>query len=229
MTKICSFLAPGVHFEVWAKPVTRIRPAGPRLIQVPHAGGPLGWRVRFENLICNKRENPPAALVYGAERRKPGTERNPRTKKNWHAQRFESVLARFAIFRSPPGLSVSSIDARRPDLSIAEGIRSIGSILKKLWSPEVGWQIRKFHKIFIFFKNILKIHKPKSTIFKTKFQTFQNMAVGSSKSPRARVPRPPRPVWWSRPLFLVGHPLHSARPAGEFPNPVCSNSILKCM
>ena len=148
MTEIYSFLAPGVHFEVWAKPVTRIRPAGPRLIQVPHAGGPLGWRVRFENLICNKRENPPAALVYGQERRKPGTERNPRTKKIWHAQRFESVLARFAISRPPPGLSVSSIDARRPDLSIAEGIRSIGFILKKLWSPEVGSQIRNFHKIF---------------------------------------------------------------------------------
>lgn len=88
---------------------------------------------------------------------------------------------------------------------------------------------QKISQNFHFFKNILKIHKPKSTIFKTKFQTFQNMAVGSSKSPRARVPRPPRPVWWSRPLFLVGHPLHSARPAGEFPNPVCSNSILKCM
>ena len=159
--------------------------------------------------------------MRAAGRRNPGTERYPRPDFFWHAQRPKSKFGRLAIFRSPPGLAVSPRNARRPDLSIAEGISPIGFKLKKLWSPEVEVQIRNFHKISQKFRFFSKIPK-KLHIFSKWPDAGRSRRVPEYPGRRARFCGRDR-------LFSVGRPLDSARPAGEFPNPVCSNFILKCM
>ena len=141
VTRICSFFAPGAPFEVWAKPATRIGPAGSRLIQFSTRGGAGGGRVRLRGDLSGEECEPPE----GGTRAPKGT-RGPNIFGTRSAQK--SKFGRLAILKSSPGLAVSPTNARRPDLSIGEEISPIGFKLKKLWSPEVGMQIRNFHKIF---------------------------------------------------------------------------------